>query len=138
MALVGLERLDAVAGFGHHAQIGFLVDDVGDAGPEQRVIVDEEHARLASGARDSFELATWTCVGQRAGSHASTTSVPLRGAVTMVSDAPMRSARSCMLVIPKPERAPLARDAAAIVGHRQPETDRAHRRRAHGDPPRAR
>ena len=26
----------------------------------------------------------------------------LRGAVTMVSDAPMRSARSCMLVMPKP------------------------------------
>ena len=41
MALVGFDRLDAVAGFGDHAQVGLLVDDVGDAGPEQRVIVDE-------------------------------------------------------------------------------------------------
>ena len=46
MALVGLDRLDAVAGFGDHAQIGFLVDDVRDAGSEQRVIVHEEHAGL--------------------------------------------------------------------------------------------
>src|SRR5712692_174341 len=36
------------------------------------------------------------------GSHARTTSVPARGAVTMVSDPPIRSARSCMLVRPKP------------------------------------
>src|SRR5579864_2193100 len=44
----------------------------------------------------------WTRVGNDDGSHASTTSVPLRGAVTIVSAAPIRSARSCMLIIPKP------------------------------------
>jgi hypothetical protein len=46
MAFVGLDRLDAVAGFGDHAEIRFLVDDVGDTGAEQRVIVNQEHARL--------------------------------------------------------------------------------------------
>ncbi|HEV8660171.1 MAG TPA: hypothetical protein VGS96_16315 [Thermoanaerobaculia bacterium] len=36
------------------------------------------------------------------GSQARTTSVPARGAVTIVSEPPIRSARSCMLVKPKP------------------------------------
>ena len=43
--LEGVDGLDAVAGFGDHAQVGLLVDDVRDAGSEQRVIVDEQHAR---------------------------------------------------------------------------------------------
>ena len=43
-----------------------------------------------------------------AGSQASTTSVPARAAVTNVSDAPMCSARSRMLVMPKPPTAPVA------------------------------
>ena len=47
--------------------------------------------------------------------------MPLRGAVTIVSEAPMRSARSCMLVMPNPADRSLPRDAAAVVGHRQPE-----------------
>ena len=72
------------------------------------------------------------------GSHASTTSVPERGAVTMVSDAPMRSARSCMLVMPKPGSARSLRDAAAVVGDRQPEADGAHADGVHGDASRAR
>ena len=38
----------------------------------------------------------------------------------------MRSARSCMLVMPKPVLAPLLGDAAPVVGDRQPEADRAH------------
>jgi uncharacterized protein (DUF2225 family) len=33
--------------FGDDAEIRFLVDDVGDAGPQQRVIVDEQHGRLS-------------------------------------------------------------------------------------------
>ncbi len=44
MAQVRLDGVDAVAGFGDDAQVGFLVDDVRDAGPEQRVIVDQQHA----------------------------------------------------------------------------------------------
>ena len=47
---VGFDRLDAIAGLGDHPQVRFLVDDVGDAGAEQRVIVDEQHARLRRGA----------------------------------------------------------------------------------------
>ena len=51
----------------------------------------------------SRQFAAWTCVGNEDGCHASTTSVPFLGAVTIVSDAPIRSARSCMLVMPKPD-----------------------------------
>jgi len=41
MARVCLDRFDAVSGFGDHLKIGLLVDDVGDACPEQCVIVNE-------------------------------------------------------------------------------------------------
>ena len=105
MALEGVDRLDAVAGLGDDVQVRLLVDDVRDAGPQQRVIVDEQHARPGDRRRRrAFSVEHRTCVGieNDGGSQASTTSVPLRGAVTMVSDAPMRSARSCMLVMPKP------------------------------------
>ena len=44
MAIEGVEGLDAIAGFGDDVQIGFLVDDVGHAGPEQGVIVNQQHA----------------------------------------------------------------------------------------------
>ena len=44
MALERLDGLDAVAGFGDDVQVGFLVDDVGHAGSEQGVIIDQEHA----------------------------------------------------------------------------------------------
>ena len=47
MLLPRLDGLDAIAGLGDHFEIGFLIDDVGDAGPEQRVVVDEEHARAS-------------------------------------------------------------------------------------------
>ena len=85
--------------------------------------------RDAGGGLTSIGMATIPRNRERGGSQASTTSVPARGAVTMVSDAPMRSARSCMLVMPKPRAAPLLGDAAAVVGHRQAEADGAHGRR---------
>jgi hypothetical protein len=46
MPVVGLECLYAIAGFGDNAEIGFLVDDVGDTRPEQGVIVHEQNAGL--------------------------------------------------------------------------------------------
>ncbi|MNC98276.1 hypothetical protein D3C83_161860 [compost metagenome] len=49
MPLPRRDGLDAVAGFGDDAQVGLLVDDVGDARPQQRVVVDEQDARLARG-----------------------------------------------------------------------------------------
>ena len=72
------------------------------------------------------------------GSHASTTSVPLRGAVTMVSDAPMRSARSCMLVMPNPptmRSLAMPRPSSATDSRRPIDL---HRRRANRDAPGAR
>jgi len=51
MPLEGRHRLEPVGGFSDDVQVGFLVDDVGDAGAEQRVIVDDEHAGLRSGVR---------------------------------------------------------------------------------------
>ena len=51
MAIEGLEGLDAVAGFGDDVQIGFLVDDVGHAGSEQGVIVNQQHAGARRGLR---------------------------------------------------------------------------------------
>ena len=94
------------------SSVGLLVDDVGDAGPQQRVVVDDEHARarvaLATPARSPPASQRPACsalgIENDAGCHASTTSVPARGAVTKVSEAPMRSARSRMLVMPKPRR----------------------------------
>jgi hypothetical protein len=50
MPLPGGNRLDAVAGLGDHLQIRLLVDDVGDPGPQQGVVVDEQDAR-AGGRR---------------------------------------------------------------------------------------
>ena len=67
------------------------------------MIVDEQHASplpVAPATRFSWQHAPASA--ETTGSQASTTSVPLRGAVTIVSDAPIRSARSCMLVMPKP------------------------------------
>ena len=68
-----------------------------------------------------LQPATWTCVGSDAGSQASTTSVPLRGAVTIVREAPIRSARSCMLVIPNPA---VGRSARYLVHRPPPTTER--------------
>ena len=136
MTLVRVNRLEAVAGLGDHVQVCLLVDDVGDAGPEQGMIVHEQHARGSWRRRDvSLRHRTW--VGNDGGSQASTTSVPSRGAVTIVSEAPIRSARSCMLVMPKP-LSRLPRDPAAIVGHRQAEADGVSAGCANGDPLRAR
>ena len=124
-------RLDAVGRLGHDVQVGLLVDDVGDAGAQQRVVVHEQHLGGGDGGdRLSLRHRAFTGIENEGGSHASTTSVPARGAVTMVSDAPMRSARSCMLVMPNPRERMLAGDAAAVVGHRQPQADRPHRGRA--------
>jgi hypothetical protein len=44
MTVVRLERFHAVAGFGDDAQIGLLIDDVGDTRPEQGMIVHEQDA----------------------------------------------------------------------------------------------
>ncbi len=65
MALEGVDRLDAVAGFGDDVQVGLLVDDVGDAGPQQRVIVDEQHARAPARGRRRLQLATCDLRRQR-------------------------------------------------------------------------
>ena len=111
MALVGRDRFDAVGGFGDDVQVGLLVDDVGDAGAQQRVVVDErarwpERMRASRPRRASRRphaaRRQGSGMAKDGGSQASTTSVPDRGAVTIVSDAPIRSARSCMLVMPKP------------------------------------
>ena len=53
IALVRGNGFDTVAGFGNDLQIGLLIDDVRDAGAKQRVIVDDEHARLAGGDRNA-------------------------------------------------------------------------------------
>ena len=103
MAFVCLNRLETIARFGNDVQVGFLVDDVGDTRSKQGVIVNQQHACTRADARTPRQLATWTCVGSDEGSQASTTSVPLRGAVTIVSEAPIRSARSCIPVIPNPD-----------------------------------
>ena len=58
MAFVGLERLDTVARFGDDAQVGLLVDDVGDARSKQGVVVDEEHAGATGRGRMARQLAT--------------------------------------------------------------------------------
>src|SRR5262245_53999971 len=50
----------------------------------------------------------------------------------MVSDAPIRSARSCMLVMPNPDD-DCSRGMPAVVRDRQPQADRAYRRRVHRD-----
>src|SRR5260370_32460306 len=73
-----------------------MADDVDDAGPHERVIVNDENT---VGIGHEAGIAGMLNAG---GSHARTTSVPARGAVTMVSEPPMRSARSCMLVRPNP------------------------------------
>ena len=90
-------------------QVRFLVDDVGDARAKQRVVVDDEHAgalapppaKAVDGPVSASDMSL-AGIEKDGGSQASTTSVPARGAVTIVSDAPIRSARSCMLVMPKP------------------------------------
>jgi hypothetical protein len=46
VAIVGLECFHAVAGFGHDVEVGLLVDDVGHAGAQQGVVVDQQDARL--------------------------------------------------------------------------------------------
>ena len=105
VALERLDRLEPVGRLGDDVQVRFLVDDVRDAGAQQRVIVHDEHAGLRRRpCGDGVSVRASACAGieKDGGSHASTTSVPERGAVTMVSEAPMRSARSCMLVMPKP------------------------------------
>src|SRR6266571_880857 len=88
-----IHRLRSIRRFRDHAQIGFVADDVDDTRAHQRVVVNDENT-VGRGHGVGMLNA--------GGSHASTTSVPARGAVTIVSDPPMRSARSCMLVRPKP------------------------------------
>ena len=72
------------------------------------------------------------------GSQARTTSVPDRAAVTTVNDAPMRSARSCMLVMPNPASRRSRGNATPVVSHRQSEADRADALGVHRDAARAR
>src|SRR5437763_9561491 len=88
-----VHRLGSIRSFCDYAQIGFVTDDVDDARPHQRVVVNDENA---------VGLSHGVGMLNAGGSHASTTSVPARGAVTIVSEPPMRSARSCMLVRPNP------------------------------------
>src|SRR5260370_36006367 len=70
-----------------------MADDIDDAGSHERVIVNDENTVGIDHEAGMLNAG---------GSHARTTSVPARGAVTMVSEPPMRSARSCMLVRPNP------------------------------------
>ncbi len=60
MAIEGVERLDTVAGFGHDVEIGFLVDDVGHARSQQRVVVDQQDACARRRAADDCQLMAWT------------------------------------------------------------------------------
>ena len=63
--------------------------------------------------------------------------MPLRGAVTIVSDAPIRSARSCMLVMPNPGRRSRAMPRPSSATDRRSPTDCTVEARI-GDPPCAR
>ena len=139
VALVGGDRLEAVGGFGDDEQVGFLIDDVRDAGSQQRVVVDHQHAGRPKRAAPAVSAAMASSVARVVGgSHASTTSVPARGAVTMVSDAPMRSARSCMLVRPNPvPRRSCAMPRPSSATDRRKPTD-ARARGLDGDAPGAR
>ena len=56
MPLVGGDCLDTIARLGDDAKIRLLVDDVGDAGAQQRVIVDQQDARGRSGASGDVSL----------------------------------------------------------------------------------
>ena len=102
MTLARLERVGAVARLGDDAQVGFLVDDVRDAGAEQRVIVHHEDARQAAVSTAVLRRRHGPAPARSWAATPARLPLPTRGAVTMVSDAPMRSARSCMLVIPNP------------------------------------
>ncbi len=44
IAIERFERLDAIAGFGDHMEIGFLVDDVGHTRSEQGMVVNQQNA----------------------------------------------------------------------------------------------
>src|SRR5438105_15617364 len=88
-----IHRLGPVRRFCDDAQIGFVADDVDDARAHQRVVINDEN---------TVGLGHGVGMLNAGGSHASTTSVPARGAVTIVSEPPMRSARSCILVRPNP------------------------------------
>ena len=61
---------------------GFVVDDVGDAGPQQRVVVDDQHPRRGhAGLRLASRRPHWATspglgIENDGGSQASTTSVP--------------------------------------------------------------
>ena len=69
VTLVGGDGLDSVAGFRDDPQVGLLVDDVGDAGAEQRVIVHEQDAAPGPATpAAAVQPATCTCVGSDAGS----------------------------------------------------------------------
>ena len=58
MPIEGRDGLDAIGGFCDDAQVRFLIDDVGDAGAEERVIVHDEHARGHRVDRSRAPLAT--------------------------------------------------------------------------------
>src|SRR5262249_47918972 len=45
MELEGLDGFDTVAGLGDDPEVGLVIDDVGDAGSEEGVIVDKKDAR---------------------------------------------------------------------------------------------
>ncbi len=121
----------AVGRLGDDAQVRFVVDDVGDAGPQQGVIVDDQHPGYA---RRSWRRLDRRLTGRhRPASGSRTTAAPRparlrcrrRGAVTMVSEAPMRSARSCMLVMPKPlPRLSAANPRPSSATDRRKPTDR--------------
>ena len=56
MALEGFDRLHSVTRFRNDTQIGFLVEDVRDAGSQERVVVHQQHASPAAGHVCGFSL----------------------------------------------------------------------------------
>ena len=134
MPLEGGDRFDAVAGFGDHVQVRLVADDVGDAGAHQRVIVDDEHGRLGGGEAAGSQ-ALYRCAASAPGDEVGNGErgrLPRQhdlGAGARRGHDRERGADAIGALLhaghAEADAAPLLRDAAAVVGDRQPEADRA-------------
>ena len=100
-----LDRLGAVAGLGDHLEIGFRVEHHPQAASDDRVIVDQQDARLERGherARAPSAL------------RVSTTLQPPSAFVPTCSLAPINAARSRIPRIPAPACS-VVREARSVV-----------------------
>ena len=138
MALEGVDRFAAVRRLGDDLQVGLVIDDVGDAGAQQRVVVHDQHARRtrpAPAARPSRQR--WPSARSRDREGRRLPGEHDLGAGARRGDEGQRGADALGALLhaghAEPGGRAVARDAAAVVGHRQPEADAAHRAGAHGD-----